>query len=240
MDKPGKDSSVSFYGSKEGNDISVLLECKTVIEKKDFVAAGTLTYAHGDIIEIELPQCGNFDLKESVKIIIYTRNGMFVFETMVVARSDDSLVVINPPENRRKFVDKREHPRVDVRHQGSLHSIHDRTGLKAMEEPIPLTVSNVSLNGAGFVLGYDLGVAPGTALAVELDLGFPLAVKAEVVRKVKTEQGFFYGTRFDAVPAELTNTLRAFVLRKQVEDYFLKKKTARQNELLEGKTAANG
>jgi c-di-GMP-binding flagellar brake protein YcgR len=231
-------SSVSFYGSKEGNDISVLLECRAVVEKADFVSTGLLTYAQGEIIEIEIPEYDVFQLKEPVKIILYTKNGMFVFESTIIAKEEGSLIIINPPENRKKFVDKREYPRVDIDKGGLLSSIHDRQkGLKqALEQPIPVAVNNISMSGAGFLLDYELGLNPGMELAIELDLGFPLACKSEIVRKNKTESGYFYGTRFISVAADSRNALRAFVLRSQVEMYYVQKRINQQKAFAENAT----
>jgi hypothetical protein len=232
-----------FYGSKEGNDTGILMDRQTVVEKKDFVSTGVLTYVLGDIIEVEISQFNVFELGDKVKLTVYTASGMFVFETTVVAKDSGSLIVINPPENRRKFTEKREFPRIDVQKQGVLFGFYEPVIKKkdTFEKPIQFAVDNISMSGLGFIIDFDMGIKPNNHLQVELDLGFQLDCDTEIVRKQKSATGIYYGAQFINMPLEKMNALRAFVLKSQVETYFVKKREEmHERALQEKKSVANG
>lgn len=225
------------YGSKEGNDASILMDCETVLEKKDYVATGILTYVLGDIIEIEIPQYSVFHLGDKVKATVYTNNGIFVFESTVVAKDTGSLIIINPPENKRKFTEKREYARVDTNSKGFLYELNDVTMKRkqAFVKPIDFAINNISLSGIGMTFSYDLSINTKSRLQVELDLGFRIPCVTEVIRKQYVESGYYYGVQFTQLSKEHTNSLRAFILRNQVESYFAQKKINRHQRAIEGK-----
>ena len=50
--------------------LDVLIDSRAVLGKDDFVATGVLTYAQGDIIEIELPEYDVFQLGDKVKMTV--------------------------------------------------------------------------------------------------------------------------------------------------------------------------
>ena len=68
-----KQDALKRYGSKEGYDAEVLIECQAVMSKDDFVSTGILTYAQGDIMEIELPEYDVFQLGDKAKMTLYTK-----------------------------------------------------------------------------------------------------------------------------------------------------------------------
>ncbi|GGG26455.1 flagellar brake protein [Paenibacillus abyssi] len=221
-----------FYGSKEGNDIGILLDSKVVVEKKSYVSTGVLTYVLGDFIEVEMPQFDEFRLGEQVKLIVYTKSGMFVFESTVVAKDKGSLIIINPPSNQKKFIEKREHPRVSTAHTGLLHAVHhfNHNSRLPMEVPVHFAVNNISMGGLGIVLEDDLGFQKISRLEMELDLGFSLRCLTEIIRSENSAQGTFYGVRYIDLSKEETCALRAFILKIQVEDYYKQKKQDKFNE----------
>jgi len=236
---------MKFYGSKEGNDTEVLIDCKAVLEKKDFVTTGVLTYALGDIIEVELPQFDVFQLGDKVKITVYSKSGLFVFETTVVAKELGSVIVINPPENRRRFTEKREFPRVNIEQEGLLHSLHDtqKKNKHLFENPVVISIKNISMNGVGFSI-YDNSIVEKIVekhlhLQVELDLGFSLPCVTEIVRKETRESGIYYGAKYIEVPDTKLNALRAFILKNQIETYFVDKKEEQLKNALEKKSVVN-
>ncbi|MEW9702361.1 PilZ domain-containing protein [Paenibacillus sp. SI8] len=236
---------MKFYGSKEGNDADVLIESRAVLSKKDFVSTGVITYSLGEIMELEMPQSEAFQLGDKVKVTIYSKSGLFVFDTTVVAKDQGSVVIINPPENRKKFTEKREFPRIDVTQDGLLHSVHDlrKQNKHQFENPVVISIKNISLSGVGFTILensiVDKIVEKHLHLDVELDLGFSMACKTEIVRKEKSESGIYYGARYIDVPDMKTNALRAFILKNQIEMYFDHKRKAEYKSQLEKKSAAN-
>lgn len=231
-----------YYGSKEGNDPNTLMNSETVVEKIDFVSTGILTYVQGDIIEIEIPQFDVFQLGDKVKLSVYSKTGMFVFETTVVAKDFGSLIVINPPENRKRFTENREFPRVSLESGGMLHGLHDMTRNKkqSFDAPIHFSLQNISMSGLGIMFSYDLGITSQSHLEVELDLGFLLTCKAQIIRKERQTSGIYYGAEYIEVPKEKTNALRAFILKNQVETYFVQKREVLHKKAMqEKKFAAN-
>jgi c-di-GMP-binding flagellar brake protein YcgR len=229
-----KEASV-YYGSKEGNDTGILIDCETVVEKEDFVSTGMLTYVFGDIIEIEIPQFDVFKLGDKAKVTVYSKSGLFVFETTVVAKEYGSLIVINPPENRKRFTEKREFPRISVKSKGVLLALCDpkQNQKQSFEEPIDIALENISMNGLGFSLFLDVGINSESHLEVELDLGFPLSVVAQIIRKEIQASGTYYGATYIEMPKEKTNALRAFILKTQVEMYFVKKREDKHKKALQ-------
>ncbi|MBD2845479.1 PilZ domain-containing protein [Paenibacillus sp. IB182496] len=219
------EKKLPFYGAKEGSDVGVLLNSKVAVEKKNYVSTGMITYVAGDVIEVEMPQSHAFELGEKVKLIVYTSIGLFVFESSVVAKDTGALIIINPPENKRRFNEKRQHPRIAVQHPGKLnailHGIHPRA---AMSEPVEVTTVNISLGGVGVSIATTVDIQTDSRLELELDLGFPFVCTTEVVRMETTKGGIFYGTRYLELSAEKASALRAFILRNQVEDYYKEKK----------------
>ncbi len=216
---------VYYYGSKEGYDISVMTDCKAVVEKKGYVATGTLTYAAGEIIEIEFPQFDTFKLGEAVRVMVYSKGGIYVFETTVIAKAQGALIIINPPENRKRFMDKRQHPRVDARTNGKMLSMFEtaRKTERRFDEPIPFRMENISMAGAGFVTEIELPLAAQTELAIEVDLGFNFHCRMEIVHKKRIDVGLQFGTRIVHMSDDHASKLRAFILKSQIETYYKEK-----------------
>ncbi|TXK76012.1 PilZ domain-containing protein [Paenibacillus sp. N3.4] len=234
-----------FYGSKEGNDSDVLIQSKAVLGKADFVATGVLTYALGDIMEVELPEFDIFRLGDKVKMTIYSKSGLFVLETTVVAKDHGSVIVINPPENRKKFTEKREFPRIDVIQEGLLFGLQDsnKRNKHQFDDPVGIAIKNVSMSGLGFTIENNLIVEKivqkHSYLEVEINLGFLLSCTMEIVRKEKVETGFYYGASYIQFPDEKINPLRGFILKNQIESYFVQKREAELKSRMDKKPAAN-
>ncbi|KRE94524.1 hypothetical protein ASG89_32210 [Paenibacillus sp. Soil766] len=240
-----KQDALKRYGSKEGYDAEVLIDCRAVVAKDDFVATGILTYAQGDIMEIELPEYEVFQLGDKAKMTLYTKSGLFVFDSTVVAREPGSLIVINPPENRKKFSEKREFPRVDVKNIGHLAGFQNVTQKEQhhLEKPIEIRIKNISMSGIGFTIN-DNSMIDGILhkkcrLQADLDLGFEMPCMLEIIRKEKKDDGYYYGASFKSVPAEQSNALRGFILRNQVQTYFEQKRDEEFKKAMEKKSAAN-
>ncbi len=236
------------YGSKEGSDISVMIDCKAVVEKKNFIATGLLTYAAGEIIEIEFPQSELFQLGEQVRIIVYTKSGIYVFESSILAKAQDAIIVINPPDNRKRFLDKREHPRVPVRQPGKVISIIDaiRKTEQKLEDPLTLHLDNISMTGVALSTQVAMPLPFKAELMLELDLGFTFRCRTEIVHKKQIDTGLIYGTRLLQLEQEHESKLRAYILRSQIETYYKEKsdkfriQVAEQQKLRAQENGADG
>lgn len=195
---------------------TVLIHCRTVVEKKDFVSTGLLTVVEGDMVEIEIGDYKQFDLGDNVKVTIYTPAGIYMFHSTIIAKDHGSLMVINPPENQRKFEEKREHPRVEVDGTGVLSVAG---GEPFSGEPIQLQVKNISVSGIGFTVPEDVKLPERTMVTLGLDLGTRFECTAEIIRSEASESGVFYGARYVSLPQDKINTLRAYILKAQVESH---------------------
>ncbi|WP_201305400.1 PilZ domain-containing protein [Paenibacillus puerhi] len=218
------ESPQEMYRSTSG----ILLNSRTVVEKQEFVSTGILTYAEGDILEIEISDYKAFDLGDSVKMTVYSPGGVYTFQSTVVAKDHGALMVINPPQNQKRFAEKRENPRVEVEQSGQLLAIaYESGGEEELPATVPLDIRNVSVSGVGFILQSDLSLAKHMTAEVKLDLGFEMACRLEIIRSEPGDAGTYYGARYVEMPFEKANTLRAFVLKKQVEQHFSSKQSTK-------------
>jgi hypothetical protein len=200
--------------------MSILLHSRTVMEKKDYVSSGILTYAEGDMIEIEIGDYFLFELGDLVKVTVYTPVGIFMFNTTVIARDDGSLIIINPPENRKKFSEKRMHTRIDIQREGTITGIYPQGGPTKQNfvKPLSCSFKNISQNGIGFSV-ESLKLSVGEYVEIALDFGIPMISKANVMRVDAIEEEFYYGAELVDITPEQTTALRAFILKSQVEQH---------------------
>ncbi|WP_281883215.1 flagellar brake protein [Paenibacillus sp. YYML68] len=223
---PEKRSNKSYDFSKEKyqSPSGIMLHSRTVVEKDNYVATGVLTYAEGDVLEVELNEYKAFQLSENVKLTVYSPGGVYTFQSTVIAKDQGSLMFINPPQNKNRFVEKREHPRVDVSHRGHMLSygkVYDNE--QVLEQAVEIDIHNISVSGIGFSLASDIELNEQMKVQVNIDLGFEIPCLVEIIRKQKRDDSHYYGAQYVELPSEKTNSLRAFVLKKQVEQHFGKK-----------------
>jgi c-di-GMP-binding flagellar brake protein YcgR len=207
-------------GFKETHEpnMSILVHCRTVVEKKDYVSTGVLTYAEGDMVEVEIGDYQLFDLGSIVKLTIYSPVGIFMFNTTVIAKEKSYLILINPPENRRKFSEKRKETRIDIDRRGFLHGIWPllNSEKKAFEAPVAVSVNNISQSGIGFTVDGDMKLNIGEHIEIAADLGIKVLCKARIIRMEEPVAGTQYGAEIIDIPDEQTIALRAFILKSQV------------------------
>jgi len=234
-------ASVYSNNNPTGYDITVLIDSNAVVEKKNFVATGTVTYVAGELLEIEFPQSDQFTLGEKVKVMIYAKGGIYVFESTVLAKDMGALVVLNPPENRRKFMDKRQDPRVPVKENARLLSVYEfsRRTERTFSEPPIIRLDNISVSGIGLLLDSDMPLQPRNQLLLEVDFGVKFACRTEIVHLQPHEQGIRCGTRIVELNDIYAKWLRSFIMRCQIETYY-KEKQERIRRALQGSEQAAG
>ncbi|PUA34563.1 PilZ domain-containing protein [Paenibacillus elgii] len=204
---------------------TVMLNSRIVVEKEKFVSTGVLTFVEGDILEIEMSEYKAFELGDAVKLTIYSPGGFYPFESTVVAKDQGVVMVLIPPQHQNRFAEKREHPRVQVNQKGALVSYRNEDGSwQVPEGQIPLTVKNISLSGIGFIIEEPVELDRDALVQLHLDLGFSMHCRAEIIRTEPVEFGCYYGAHFDEMAADKANSLRAFILKKQVESHFAQKR----------------
>ncbi|WP_052702984.1 PilZ domain-containing protein [Paenibacillus beijingensis] len=135
---------IRSFVKSESADKEVLISgmvigSRTVVEKNDYVAAGTLRYIEGDLIEIELAEFKPFELGEPVKLTIYSQLGVYRMSTTVIAKAAGAVAVLFPHDKFKVRDEKRSSPRVPVECGGWL-----KLGVEAAEVPaVELTRSEV-------------------------------------------------------------------------------------------------
>jgi len=219
-------SNYEYKDEKYKSPAGILLHSRTAVEKDGFVSTGILSYAEGDILEVEMPEYKAFQLGDSVKVTVYSPGGVYTFNSTVVAKDHGALMIINPPHNQRRFVEKREQPRIQLDEKGVIHTVrrlHENEKQRLNKE-VDVTVRNISISGIGFVLNDNALDLSDAEIETELDVGFKLPFTAEIVRREPYQAGIYYGAKFVNMDSGKANSIRAFVLKKQVEFYFKEKK----------------
>lgn len=219
LTKPAKaNNRYDYSGEKYKSPAGILLHSRTAVETDHFVSTGVLSYAEGDVLEIELPEYKRFNLGDSAKITVYSPGGIYTFQSKVVAKGEGALIFINPPHNRNRFVDKREHPRVEVNETGVL-----RMPANGAKDEESFMIQNISMSGLGFTFPQEL--AQQTChIEVKLGQGFTFDCQVDIIRKESFGDKFYYGARFKELGTELFNPLRAYIVKRQVELHFQRKK----------------
>lgn len=194
----------------------VLLYCRTVVETGDYVSTGVTTYAEGDLVEVELDEYERFQLKEPVKVSVYSPVGLLVFRSTVIAVAVGSIVVMNSRQLAERFGDVRKHPRIQIHAPGSLFADD--------AQPLDITAENISLGGVGFKVFDDRDIASVCRLDLPLSEEFRMKCQIEIVRKEEKDSHLYIGAKFHPLPDQLCQSLRAFIMRRQVELYYAFKK----------------
>lgn len=82
-----------------------------------------------------------------------------------------------------------------------------------LETPLAVTVLDLSAGGARVHAAEEL--AAGTRLVLDLELGRPLRLVAEVLRTAPGRTGFLHGCRFDQIREREADEIFSFVLAEQ-------------------------
>lgn len=186
-----------------------------VIENSSFVSAGKISFLDGDILEIEINSWKNFSLGEWVKAVIYAKGGLVTFETSVVGKSHGVLIVLVPPDWQPALLQRRQHVRVPWGAQGELLQIVEKRGVHMLDIPEPIVVENISLGGIGFRCEQRMLTA-GTIATVRLPIEQFPPVPVMVLHGRGENNGHFHGGRFLELPQKQIQTLRAFLLNRQI------------------------
>ncbi|MBB6672572.1 PilZ domain-containing protein [Cohnella nanjingensis] len=206
-------------GDRDLPPLKVLLHCRTVVERKNFVTTGIMTQVEGELLEIELHEYQLFELGETVKLTVYSPAGIQSFQSIVLAKYEGAIATIQPPALHQKFQEKREHYRVEASGTGLItHVSADKDEQpRLLPRPLEVQIKDISVGGIGFA-GPDLPeFKPGSLLRTVVNVGFSFACDLEIMRRERTEDGVFCGTRLTLLDPDMTRQLRAFLLRQQVQ-----------------------
>lgn len=201
-----------------------LIHSRTVLEKKGFVTTGVLTFAEGDIFEVEIAEHEVFALGEQVKVTIYSPVQLFNYTTTIVAKSHGAIVLIVPPDIRTKFGEKRTYPRVDLELISRVGAVR-LDGSAVERAPDFCTITNISEGGVGIRLVSAPAIPFQAEVDLAIELDFKLFCSVQIVRAEENEETetVTYGAEFVRINSKAQQALRAFILVKQLEKYYKSK-----------------
>ncbi len=208
---------------RESVSLGVFLHCRTVVEKQTqtYVTTGVITGVEGELFEIEVGDFQQFQLGEPVKLTIYSPVGIKTFQSVVFARYHGAIAVIQPPALQMKFGDKREHVRIETAGTVVIAGLADGEGSFSglAEEPLECPLRDISVGGVGFYVPDTLELAKGTRLQATIRVAFEFSCELVVIRRDRYEDRWICGARILLPDEETLRSLRAFILRQQVDKY---------------------
>ncbi|MBW5447907.1 PilZ domain-containing protein [Cohnella sp. CFH 77786] len=192
--------------------LNILMHCRTVVESQNFVTTGLMTHVEGELFEVELSEFEAFELGEKVKLTIYTPAGIQTFPSTVFAKYEGAIALIQPPEVQKRFEEKREYPRVEVKGSVQLVDVPGPEG-----KPLEAVLRNISISGIGFAAPDLPALIRDAKLKATVELGFGFNCELEIVRRELQEDGIMCGAKMNVLEPDMMRPLRAFILRQQVE-----------------------
>jgi len=198
--------------------LNILLHCRTVVEGKSFLTTGVMTNVEGELFEVELHEFEQFELGETVKLTIYSPAGIQSMPSVVFAKYEGAIALLQPPDLLKRFKERREHPRVEI--DGTAQIVQVLNG-KGEELPVAagmeIKINDISVSGINLSAGTELNLATGFRLKAQVDIGFVFNCELVIVRRDRQEDHVHYGASMHLLEPEMLRPLRALVLRQQVE-----------------------
>jgi hypothetical protein len=205
---------------KELLQLNVLLHCRTVVEGKNFVTTGVMTHVEGELFEVEVHEYDQFELGESVKLTVYSPAGIQSIPSIVFAKYDGAIALLQPPDLLKRFKERREHPRVPIK--GNAHIVHvlNETGDELqLDERMELAVIDISLTGIGFTGPNVHYFDQNRKLKVKVEIGLGFSCDLEIIRRERQDNLVLCGAKMQVLEPEMLRPLRALILHQQVEKH---------------------
>lgn len=216
--------------------LNVLLHCRTVVEKKNFVSTGVMTNVDGEMFEVELHEFSLFELGEAVKLTVYSPAGIQSIQTMVIAKYEGAIALLQPTSLNKRFKERREHPRVDTDGKVYILSRTAEDGTETpLDEPHLVRVQDISLTGLGFVGEPASFLTLKSKLKVKIDIGLEFYAELDIIRQDRTADEIVCGSKMKITDEAIMRPLRALILKLQVE----KQSKARRRDLLKSRNFSN-
>ena len=195
---------------------TIIIGSHMMIEGRDGMSSGMLVYVEGDILEIRIPNSKAFNLGEPVKLVMYSPDGILTMQSSVIARDDDAVFVLTPEKIMKLYMRRRKQPRVDVREKVRILEVDGSPPRDPDAEAPSALIGNISMGGVGF--SATIPLKEKQIVTFEWELEGPLICRTRIVHMRLIPSGFFYGSEFVEFPKAKLNQLRAYILRKQIEN----------------------
>ncbi len=198
--------------------LNVLLHCRTVVEGKNFVTTGVMTHVEGELFEVELPEFEQFELGETVKLTVYSPAGIQSMSSIVFAKYEGAIALLQPPELQKRFKERREHPRVEIDGNAMiLRVLGDSGEEREIQSPESLTIHDISISGISFSGPDAPHFATKSRLKATIEIGISFDCELEIVRRERQENRMQCGAKMHVLEPEMLRPLRALILRQQVQ-----------------------
>jgi hypothetical protein len=205
---------------KELLPLNVLLHCRTVVEGQNFVTTGVMTNVEGELFEVEIHEFDQFELGETVKMTIYSPVGIQTIPSVVFAKYEGAIALLQPPDLLRRFKERREHPRVEVTGNAQILYLLGESGEEhELEEPMEVTITDVSISGLGFSLTAVTHFPLKMRLKAKVQIGLDFSCELEIIRRDREDDMLICGAKMQVLEPEMLRPLRALILRQQVEKH---------------------
>jgi len=220
-----------FYAQGDDNRklrANDLVGCRIVLElvKDHHTNTGIVNFIQGDLIEVELEmsQQEAYKLGSLVKCTLYSGMGIRVFHTSIVAKTAEAIMVLNHPVILEMLHEKREYYRVEVNEKGVIRSVRgtgDR-GDTPLPTPVEIRIADISQGGIRFQCedAATRGIAENDIVHTKIELVQSVECTLQVVRRDKSDGdggAVTLGAKFVQINDTYLNSIRAYVLRKQIE-----------------------
>lgn len=210
--------------------LNVLLHCRTVVESTDSLSTGVMTHVEGELFEVELHDFDKYELGENVKLTVYSPAGLQTIQSIVFAKYEGAIALIQPPNVQKRFKERREHPRVNVNGNIQVYSVQDETGEeRKFDHPLTFAVQDISLSGIGISAPDTAQIYRNMKLKANVELEFGFNCELEVIRRERQDDKLLIGAKMQVIEQEMMRPLRAMILKQQVEKSAeLRKETTRK------------
>lgn len=220
MSPTGENKIAATDRDKELPPLNVLLHCRTVVEGKNFVTTGVMTHVEGELFEVEINEYEQFELGETVKLTVYSPVGIQTMPSIVFAKYEGAIALLQPTDVLKRFKERREHPRVEITGNARIvHLLKDSGEVFEPDIPIELEVHDISISGISFS-GLDSPYFDSRSrLKATVEIGFDFDCELEIVRRERQEDRMYCGAMMQLLEPEKMRPLRALILRQQVEKH---------------------
>jgi hypothetical protein len=218
MTQAGENSNALSNLEKDMLPLNVLLHCRTVVEGKNTLTTGVMTNVEGELFEVEIHEFEQFELGETVKLTIYSPAGIQSMHSVVFAKYEGAIALLQPPELNKRFKDRREHPRVNI--TGIAHIIHvlkDTGEELALDKLNEFEIQDISISGISFSGQDTPHLFTKSRLKAKIEIGIGFSCELEIVRRERHEDVLHWGATMQVLEPEMLRPLRALILRQQVE-----------------------
>lgn len=205
---------------KELPPLNVLLHCRTVVESANTLSTGVMTHVEGELFEVELHDFDKYELGENVKLTVYSPAGLQTIQSIVFAKYEGAIALIQPPNVQKRFKERREHPRVNVSGNVLVHAVQDESGEEIrFEHPLSFSVLDISLSGIGISAPDTTQIYRNMKMIANVELEFGFSCELEVIRRERQEDKLLLGAKMQVIEQDMMRPLRAMILRNQVEKH---------------------